>query len=111
MEQELIELLLASKKALSTGQSICAQANTYLQTSEGHVETIAKIHPKLLFVDNHILVQCKILEGIRDYMNVQTESCQNKIKVRLDCAFYTQGHTHHIQFRIEKHIYKRLQSS
>ncbi|KAG2194590.1 hypothetical protein INT46_008546 [Mucor plumbeus] len=67
MEQKLIELLLASKKALSTGQSICAQANTYLQTSEGHVETIAKIHPKLLFVDNHILVQCKILEGIKEY--------------------------------------------
>ncbi|KAF1797554.1 autophagy-related protein 17 [Mucor lusitanicus] len=82
MEQELIELLLASKKALSTGQSICAQANTYLQTSEGHVETIAKIHPKLLFVDNHILVQCKILEGVRDYVNVQTDSCQNKIKDR-----------------------------
>ncbi|CEP10021.1 hypothetical protein [Parasitella parasitica] len=82
MEQELIELLLASKKALSTGQSICAQANTYLQTSEGHVETIAKIHPKLLFVDNHILVQCRILESIREYVNAQTESCQNKIKDR-----------------------------
>ncbi|KAI8636260.1 autophagy-related protein 17 [Parasitella parasitica] len=82
MEQELIELLLASKKALSAGQSICAQANTYLQTSEGHVETIAKIHPKLLFVDNHILVQCRILEGIREYVNAQTESCQNMIKDR-----------------------------
>jgi hypothetical protein len=82
MEQKLIELLLASKKALSTGQSICAQANTYLQTSEGHVETIAKIHPKLLFVDNHILVQCKILEGIKEYVTIQTETCQNRIKAR-----------------------------
>lgn len=82
MEQELIELLLASKKALLTGQSICAQANNYLQTSEHHVEITAKIYPKLVFVDNHILVQLSMLERMKEYLNVQSESCKNRIKVR-----------------------------
>ncbi|KAI7907717.1 autophagy-related protein 17 [Cokeromyces recurvatus] len=80
MEQELIELLLFSKKALSTGKTICAQANTCLQTSEQHVETIAKIHPKLVFVNNHIIVQTKIVEQIKDYLDAQTESCKDRIK-------------------------------
>jgi hypothetical protein len=82
MEQELIELLLASKKALLTGQSICAQANNYLQTSEHHVEIMAKIHPKLAFVDNHILVQLTMLERMKEYLNVKSESCKQRIKVR-----------------------------
>jgi hypothetical protein len=82
MEQELIELLLASKKALLTSQSICAQANNYLQTSEQHVEIMAKIHPKLVFVDNHILVQLTMLKRMKEYLNVQSESCQHRIKVR-----------------------------
>ncbi|KAI9482981.1 MAG: autophagy-related protein 17 [Benjaminiella poitrasii] len=82
MEQELIDLLLFSKKALSTGQTICAQANTCLQTSEHHVETIAKIHPKLIFVDNHIIVQTRTLERIKEYIDIETESCNNRIKER-----------------------------
>ncbi|KAI8365892.1 autophagy-related protein 17 [Choanephora cucurbitarum] len=80
MEQELIEFLLASKKALQTGQSICAQANTYLQTSESHVETIAKTHPKLVFVDNHILFQLSVLEKVREYLLTQSEDRKNRVK-------------------------------
>lgn len=82
MEHELIQLLFSSKKALSTGQSICEQANTFLQTSEHHVETIAKVHPKLIFVDNHIIIQSSILERIKEYINGQMESCSSRIKVK-----------------------------
>ncbi|KAI8368929.1 autophagy-related protein 17 [Blakeslea trispora] len=80
MEQELIEFLLASKKALQTGQSICAQANTYLQTSESHVETIAKTHPKLVFVDNHIVFQLSVLEKVREYLLSQADDRKNRVK-------------------------------
>jgi TolA-binding protein len=80
MEQELIELLLFSKKALSTGQTICAQANELCQQSEKCVETIEKIHPKLVFVNNHILVQMATLEKIREYNNLQVQECNNRIK-------------------------------
>jgi hypothetical protein len=83
MEQELIELLVASKRALSTGQSICAQANHFHQSSGSHVELMEKIHPKLLFVNNHILVQLSTLERIREYLTVQTDACKACIKVAL----------------------------
>ncbi|PHZ14518.1 uncharacterized protein RHIMIDRAFT_249475 [Rhizopus microsporus ATCC 52813] len=88
MEQELIELLLFSKKALSTGQTICAQANELCQQSEKCVETIEKIHPKLVFVNNHILVQMATLEKIREYNNLQErESTLQSLTIELTTIF------------------------
>ncbi|KAF7728501.1 autophagy protein 17 [Apophysomyces ossiformis] len=82
MEQELIELLLVAKKALSTGQTICAQANTLSQESERHVEIIEKTWPKILFVNNHILVQLSTLERVREFLVLKTEEIRNCIKDR-----------------------------
>ncbi|KAG1180417.1 hypothetical protein G6F70_001485 [Rhizopus microsporus] len=88
MEQELIELLLFSKKALSTGQTICAQANELCQQSEKCVETIEKIHPKLVFVNNHILVQMATLEKIREYNNLkERESTLQSLTIELTTIF------------------------
>ncbi|KAI8877324.1 hypothetical protein K501DRAFT_288447 [Backusella circina FSU 941] len=39
-----------------------------------------KIHPKLHFVNNHILVQLSTLERIREYLTVQTDACKTCIK-------------------------------
>ncbi|KAG0188568.1 autophagy protein 17 [Apophysomyces sp. BC1034] len=82
MEQELIELLLVAKKALSTGQTICAQANTLSQESERYVEIIEKTWPKILFVNNHILVQLSTLERVREFLVLKTEEARNCIKDR-----------------------------
>lgn len=81
MEQELIELLLVAKKALSTGQAICAEASEWCQESEQHVATIEKTWPKILFVHNHILVQLSTLERIREFLTVQADEIRNCINV------------------------------
>ncbi|OAD73367.1 hypothetical protein PHYBLDRAFT_78240 [Phycomyces blakesleeanus NRRL 1555(-)] len=80
MEQELIELLLAAKKALSTGQNVCAQANTRSQESGKHVEVIEKTWPKILFLHNHIVSQFSTLERIRDFILIKTDEARNCIK-------------------------------
>jgi hypothetical protein len=80
VQQELISLLITAKKAFSQGRDMCDQANMYQQSSEKYIETIERIHPKLLFIDNHIVVQLHALERIKDYLHVQSESCQHRIK-------------------------------
>ncbi|KAI8997355.1 autophagy-related protein 17 [Pilobolus umbonatus] len=87
MEQELIELLLVAKKALMTGQTICAQANTYCQSSEMYVQTIDKIQPKLQFTNNHIDIQLIALERIKEYLIVQTtnsKTCISNYETQLE---------------------------
>lgn len=81
IQQELVKLLLGAKKAFSQGRDMCNQANIYQQSSEKYIETIEKIHPKLLFVDNHIVVQLHVLDKMREYLDSQTEACKNRIKV------------------------------
>lgn len=81
MEQELIELLLVAKKALSTGQAICAQANERTQETEQYTEAIVKAWPKILFLHNHILIQLSTLERIREFLTVKTEEVHNCITV------------------------------
>ncbi|KAI9323451.1 autophagy protein Apg17-domain-containing protein [Dichotomocladium elegans] len=73
MEQELINLLLIAKKALSTGQAICAQANELSLESNQHVVIIERTWPKILFVRNHILIQLSTLERIREFVSVKIE--------------------------------------
>lgn len=60
---------------------MCNQANIYQQSAEKYIETIEKIHPKLVFVDNHIVVQLHVLDKMREYLESQTEACKNRIKV------------------------------
>ncbi|KAL1933741.1 hypothetical protein VTP01DRAFT_7831 [Rhizomucor pusillus] len=79
MEQELIELLLVAKKALSTGQAICAQANERTQETEQYTEAIVKAWPKILFLHNHILIQLSTLERIREFLTVKAEEVHNCI--------------------------------
>ena len=81
MEQELIELLLVAKKALSTGQAICAQANELSQESDRHVEIIERTWAKILFVRNHVQVQLSTLERIREFLLVKIEEVHNCIRV------------------------------
>lgn len=81
IQQELISLLITAKKAFLQGRDMCDQANVYQQSSEKYIETIEKIHPKLRFVDNHIIMQLHSLERMREFLALQTESCKNRIKV------------------------------
>ena len=81
MEQELIELLLFAKKALSRGQAICAQANQLSNESDHHSEIIERTWPKILFVRNHILIQLSTLERIREFLSVKIEEVGSCIKV------------------------------
>ncbi|KAI8143855.1 autophagy-related protein 17 [Fennellomyces sp. T-0311] len=82
MEQELIELLLFAKKALSRGQAICAQANQLSNESDHHSEIIERTWPKILFVRNHILIQLSTLERIREFLSVKIEEVRSCIKDR-----------------------------
>ena len=82
MEQELIELLLFAKKALSRGQAICAQANELSNESDQHTELIERTWPKILFVRNHILIQLNTMERIREFLSVKIEEVFSCIKVR-----------------------------
>lgn len=81
MEEQLIELLLAAKKALSTGQSIGEQANILSQQTEQHTDVIEKTWPKLIFVHNHILVQLSTLDRIREFLIMKTQNIRTIIKV------------------------------
>ncbi|KAI9270760.1 hypothetical protein BDA99DRAFT_434070 [Phascolomyces articulosus] len=83
MEQELIELLLFAKKALSRGQAICAQANEFSNESDQHTELIERTWPKILFVRNHILIQLSTLERIREFLSVKIEE-ETFAKVSMD---------------------------
>lgn len=82
MEQELIELLLVAKKALSTGQAICAQANELSQESDRHVEIIERTWAKILFVRNHVLIQLSTLERIREFLSVKIDEVRSCIQVK-----------------------------
>ncbi|CDH50910.1 hypothetical protein RO3G_13986 [Lichtheimia corymbifera JMRC:FSU:9682] len=82
MEQELIELLLVAKKALSTGQAICAQANELSQESDRHVEIIERTWAKILFVRNHVLIQLSTLERIREFLSVKIDEVRSCIQDR-----------------------------
>ncbi|KAI7859162.1 autophagy-related protein 17 [Circinella umbellata] len=82
MEQELIELLLFAKKALSRGQAICAQANELSNESDQHTELIERTWPKILFVRNHILIQLSTMERIREFLSVKIEEVSSCIKDR-----------------------------
>ncbi|KAI8093818.1 autophagy-related protein 17 [Halteromyces radiatus] len=84
MEQQLIELLLVAKKALSSGQSIGEQANQLSQQSELHADIIERTWPKLVFVHNHILVQLSTLDRIRDFVLTKIEAMRTIIKQRED---------------------------
>lgn len=81
IQQELVSLLVLAKKAFSQGRDMCNQANIYQQSSQKYIETIERIHPKLLFADNHISLQLKDLNNIRDYLDAGAESCKKQIKV------------------------------
>ncbi|GAA5811553.1 hypothetical protein MFLAVUS_004991 [Mucor flavus] len=82
IQQELVSLLVVAKKAFSQGRDMCNQANIYQQSSQKYIETIERIHPKLLFVDNHISLQLKDLDNIRNYLDAGSESCKKQIKDR-----------------------------
>ncbi|KAG2228815.1 hypothetical protein INT48_006019, partial [Thamnidium elegans] len=82
IQQELVSLLVVAKKAFSQGRDMCNQANIYQQSSQKYIETIERIHPKLLFVDNHINLQLKDLDNMRDYLDAGAESCKKRIKDR-----------------------------
>lgn len=82
IQQELVTLLLSAKKALSQGRDMCSQARMYQQSSEKHIETIERIHPKLLFIDNHITLQIQYLDNMREYLISQNESRELKNKVK-----------------------------
>ncbi|KAG2208313.1 hypothetical protein INT47_006169 [Mucor saturninus] len=82
IQQELVKLLLGAKKAFSQGRDMCNQANIHQQSAEKYIETIEKLHPKLVFVDNHIVVQLHVLDKMREYLESQTEACKNRIKDR-----------------------------
>ncbi|CAO3613178.1 unnamed protein product [Cunninghamella echinulata] len=82
MEEQLIELLLAAKKALSTGQSIGEQANILSQQTEQHTDVIEKTWPKLVFVHNHILVQLSTLDRIREFLIMKIQNIKSIIKER-----------------------------
>ncbi|ORZ22150.1 autophagy-related protein 17 [Absidia repens] len=84
MEQQLIELLLVAKKALSTGQAMGEQANTLFHQSEQHADTIERTWPKLVFVHNHILVQLSTLDRIREFLLMKIKSMRAIIKERED---------------------------
>lgn len=91
MEQQLIELLLVAKKALSTGQAMGEQANMLSQQSEQHADIIERTLPKLVFVRNHLLVQLTTLDRIREFLSTKTGDIRTIIKVRNrseDGAFY-----------------------
>lgn len=81
IQQELINLLISAKKFFLQGRDMCDQANVYQQTSEKYIETMDKIHPKLLFVDNHIAVQLQAIERMKEYIESRTDDCKNRIKV------------------------------
>ncbi|KAI9252700.1 autophagy-related protein 17 [Helicostylum pulchrum] len=82
IQQELVSLLVVAKKAFSQGRDMCNQANIYQQSSQKYIETIERIHPKLLFVDNHISLQLKDLDSMRNYLDAGAETCKNRIKDR-----------------------------
>lgn len=82
MEQELIELLLVAKKALSTGQAVCEQANQCSLESDHYAELIEKTWPRILFVHNHILVQLTTLDRIREFVAVKADEVRSCIDVR-----------------------------
>lgn len=89
IQQELVSLLVVAKKAFSQGRDMCNQANIYQQSSQKYIETIERIHPKLLFVDNHISLQLKDLDSMRNYLDAGAETCKNRIKVKV----YIHTHT------------------
>lgn len=97
IQQELVKLLLGAKKAFSQGRDMCNQASIYQQSAEKYIETIEKIHPKLVFVDNHILVQLHVLDKMREYLDLQTEACKNRIKVKRIFYCNEQKHETHSQ--------------
>ncbi|CAO3636028.1 unnamed protein product [Cunninghamella blakesleeana] len=82
MEEQLIELLLAAKKALSTGQSIGEQANILSQQTEQYTDVIEKTWPKLIFVHNHILVQLSTLDRVREFLIMKIQTIRTIIKER-----------------------------
>ncbi|ORY91897.1 autophagy-related protein 17 [Syncephalastrum racemosum] len=97
MEQELIELLLVAKKALSTGQAVCEQANQCSLESDHYAELIEKTWPRILFVHNHILVQLTTLDRIREFVAVKADEVRsciddreralNKVSIELQTIF------------------------
>ncbi|SAM08210.1 hypothetical protein [Absidia glauca] len=82
MEQQLIELLLVAKKALSTGQAMGEQANMLSQQSEHHADIIERTLPKLVFVRNHLLVQLTTLDRIREFLATKAGDIRTIIKER-----------------------------
>lgn len=80
IQQELINLLITAKKAFLQGRDMCDQANVYQQSSEKYIETMDKIHPKLLFVDTHIALQLQALDRMREFIDHKAEECKNGIK-------------------------------
>jgi hypothetical protein len=91
MEQQLIELLLVAKKALSAGQAMGGQANMLSQQSEHHADIIERTLPKLVFVRNHLLVQLTTLDRIREFLSTKAGDIRTIIKVSSrseDGAFY-----------------------
>ncbi|KAI7869477.1 autophagy-related protein 17 [Spinellus fusiger] len=82
MEQELIELLLAAKKALLTGQGVCAQANTLSQESGQHVQVIEQTWPKILFLHQHSGGQIGTLRRIQEFLSFKTQDTRRQVQAR-----------------------------
>ncbi|ORX43554.1 hypothetical protein DM01DRAFT_1198529 [Hesseltinella vesiculosa] len=82
MDEKLIGLLIAAKKALHSGQSICEQANTLSQDSEEYADAIEKSWPRMVFVHNHILVQLSALNRIREYLLMKIQIKRDNLKDR-----------------------------
>ncbi|KAI8064630.1 autophagy-related protein 17 [Gongronella butleri] len=82
MDDKLIELLIAAKKALLTGQAICEQANALSHDSEQAADAIEKTWPRIVFVHNHILVQLTTLHRIREFLVANSQAKRATLKER-----------------------------
>ncbi|KAG9285180.1 hypothetical protein G9A89_004395 [Geosiphon pyriformis] len=62
MEQKLIELTSASKKALELGENLCSKANLLEKECKVDVERIERVYPKLRFFWGELQVQVKAIK-------------------------------------------------
>ncbi|CAG8495921.1 4140_t:CDS:10 [Ambispora gerdemannii] len=67
MEQKLLDLTSASKKALLRGENLCSKADTLVRNCRLDVENIERIYPKLRFFWGELDVQIKNVETLRQF--------------------------------------------
>ncbi|RUS17050.1 hypothetical protein BC938DRAFT_476372 [Jimgerdemannia flammicorona] len=82
MEQNLIDILIISKKGVQFAETLCSKASTVIQDGRADIEQLERTWAKLRFLANKATVQIRTVDSVAAYVDTiaagLAEYCESK---------------------------------